>query len=123
MGRFSRGLVSPPNVWVAVPFEHEVGSQQTTLSAAKGLSKSSRRSLKELPRSLVTERESSEPGTRRRARVMRIDNPDQRSDREVIEGTGASSSRDSAGNEAAITPQLNRVPVLISLRENRAMMQ
>ena len=52
------GLVSPPNVWVAVPFEQELGTLQTTLSAvAKGLSKNSRGSLKELPKSLATERE------------------------------------------------------------------
>ena len=65
LGRRSRGLASPPNVWVAVPFEHELGTQQTTQSAvAKGQRKSSRRSLLELPRSLPTKRESSEPGTR-----------------------------------------------------------
>ena len=58
-------LVSPPNVWVAVPFEQELGTRQTTLSdVAKGLSRSLRRSLKELPRSPATERELSEPGTR-----------------------------------------------------------
>ena len=34
-----------------------------------------------------------------RARDLRIEEPDQRPDREVIEGTGASSSRDGAGNE------------------------
>ena len=51
LGRCSRGLVSPPNVWVAVPFEQELSTRQTTLSdAAKGL--------------LATERELSEPGTR-----------------------------------------------------------
>ena len=64
-GRCSRGLVSPPNAWVAVPFEQELSTRQTTLSdAAKGLSRSLRRSLKELPGSLATERELSEPGTR-----------------------------------------------------------
>ena len=47
---------------------------------------------------------------------MRIDDPDQRLDREVIEGSGASSSRDGAGNEPEVTgkpshnhDQLNRV--------------
>ena len=36
-------LVSPPNVLVVVPFERELGTQQTTLSdVAKGLSWSSR---------------------------------------------------------------------------------
>ena len=77
--RYPRGLVSPPNVWVAVPFERELGTQQTTLSdVAKGLSRSSRRSPKDLPKSLVTERESSEPGTK--------SGPEQRPDREVLDG-------------------------------------
>ena len=35
----------------------------------------------------------------KRARDMRIEDPEQRPDREVIEETGASSSRDGAGNE------------------------
>ena len=35
---------------------------------------------------------------------MRIEDPDQLPDREVIEGTGASSSRDGAGNEAPSRP-------------------
>ena len=61
--RCSRGLASPPNAWVAVPFEQELG--KTTLSdVAKGMSRSLRKSLKELPGSLATERELSEPGTR-----------------------------------------------------------
>ena len=61
----SRGLVSPPNVRVAVPFEQELGALQTTLTAVvKGFNKNSRKSLQEFPRSLATERESSEPGTR-----------------------------------------------------------
>ena len=34
-----------------------------------------------------------------RARDMRVEDPEQRPDLEVIEGTGASSSRDGAGNE------------------------
>ena len=42
-----------------------IGTPQTTLSdVAKGLSRSLRKSLKELPRSLATEREFSVPGTR-----------------------------------------------------------
>ena len=62
--RCSRGLVSPPNAWVAVPVQ-ELGTRQTTLSdVAKGLSRSSRKSLKELPGSLATQRELSVPGTR-----------------------------------------------------------
>ena len=82
-----------PNVWVAVPFGQELGTLQTTLSAVvKGLSTNSRRSQKELTRSLATERESSEPETW-------VEDPEQRPDREVIEGTGAPSSRDGAGNE------------------------
>ena len=57
--RCSRGLVSPPNAWVAVPFEQELGIRQTTLSdVAKGLSGSLRKSLKEPPGSLATEREN-----------------------------------------------------------------
>ena len=98
-GRCSRGLVSPPNVWVAVPFDRELGTPQTTLSAvAKGSSKSSRRNLKELPKSLATER-IKRARHEERARDLRIEDPDQRLDREVIEGTRASSSRDGAGNE------------------------
>ena len=43
----------------------ELGTRQTTLSdVAKGLSRSLRRSLKELPGSLATETELSEPDTR-----------------------------------------------------------
>ena len=38
-----------------------------------------------------------------RARDMRIEDPDQRLDREVIEGSGASSSRVGAGNEQEVT--------------------
>ena len=34
---------------------------------------------------------------------MRVEDPEQRPDREVIEGTGASSSRDGAGNEQDVT--------------------
>ena len=44
--RLTGEKVSPPNVWDAVPLEQESGTWQTTQSAvAKGLSKSSRRSL------------------------------------------------------------------------------
>ena len=39
-----------------------------------------------------------------RARDMRIEDPDQRLDREVIEGNGASSSRDGVGNEPPSRP-------------------
>ena len=61
LGRCSRGLVSPSDAWVAVPFEQELGAGRTALSdVEKGL----RRSLKELPESLATERGSSELGTR-----------------------------------------------------------
>ena len=66
--------------------DRSLGTLQITLSAVvKGLSTNSRRSLKELPRSL-------------RARG-RIEDHDQRLDREVIEGTDAPSSRDGTGNE------------------------
>ena len=46
-----------------------------------------------------------------RARDMRIEEPDQRPDREVIEGTGASSSRDGAGNEPPPRPAESSVSV------------
>ena len=102
------GLVSLPNVQDAVPFDHGLGTRQTTLSAAeKGLRKSSRRSLKELPRSLATERERERVERARheeRSRDMRMKDPDQRPDRRAIEGTGASSSRDGAGNEPPPRP-------------------
>ena len=102
-GRCSRGLVSPPNAWVAVPFERELGTRQTTLSdVAKGLSRSLRRSLKELPGSLATER-IKRARHEERARDTRVEDPEQQPDREVIEGTGASSSRDGAGNEQEVT--------------------
>ena len=42
---------------------------------------------------------------------MRIEEPDQRPDREVIEGTGASSSRDGAGNEPPPRPAESSVIV------------
>ena len=67
-------------MWVAVPFEQELGTLQTTLSAvANGSSKNSRRSLKELSRSLATGREPSRH--EERARDVRIEDPDQRPDR------------------------------------------
>ena len=34
---------------------------------------------------------------------MRVEDPEQRPDREIIEGTGASSSRDGPGNEQEVT--------------------
>ena len=103
--RCSRGLVSLPNARVAVPSEQELGTRQTTLSdVAKGLSRSLRRSLKEPPGSLATERERIKRARHEeRARDMRVEDPEQRPDREVIEGTGASSSRDGAGNEQEAT--------------------
>ena len=92
------------NVWVEVSFEQELGTGQTTLSAvAKGLSRSLRKSLKELPGSLATEREIKRTRHEERARDMRVEDPEQWPDREVIEGTGASSSRDGAGNEQEAT--------------------
>ena len=39
-----------------------------------------------------------------RARDMKVEDPEQRPDRVVIEGTGASSSRDGAGNEPPPRP-------------------
>ena len=80
----------------------EWGTLQTTRSdVAKGSNRILRKSLKELPRSLATERGSSQA---RRARDMRIEDPDQLPDRKFIEGTGASSSRDGAGHEAPSRP-------------------
>ena len=58
-------------------------------------------------------------GHEERARDMRIEDPEQRPGREVMEGTGASRSRDGAGN----APLPHRVSVMTSLRENKAMMQ
>ena len=108
--RCSRGLVSPPNAWVAVPFEQELGTRQTTLSdVVEGLSRSLRKSLKELPGSLATER-IKRARHEERARDMRVVDPEQLLDRVVIEGTGASSSCDGAGNEQEATGR----PVAIS---------
>ena len=53
--------------------------------------------MKELPRSRATER-AMRARHEERARDMRVEDPEQQPDREVIEGTGASSSRDGAGN-------------------------
>ena len=69
-----------------------------------------------------------------RARDMRVEETEQGPDCEVIEGTGASSSRDGAGNEQEATggpvamsepqhAQLNRVSVMASSQENKVMMQ
>ena len=65
---------------------------------------------------------------------MRVEYPEQRPDREVTEGTGASSSRDGAGNEQELRgdplqclnhnhAQLNRVSVMASPQENKVMLQ
>ena len=54
--------------------------------------------MKELPRSRATER-AMRARHEERARDMRVEDPEQQPDREVIEGTGTSSSRDGAGNE------------------------
>ena len=118
-GRCSRGLVSPPDVWVAVPSEQELGTLETTLSAvAKGLSMISRSSLRELSRSLATER-IKRATHEERARNIKIEDPDQRPDREVIEGTGASSSRDRAGNEPPSRPAESSANVDPSERAER----
>ena len=105
LGRCSRGSVSLPNVWVAVPFVQELGTGQTILSdVAKGLSKNSRRSLKELP-GLSRQRERIKRARHEeRARDMRVEDPEQGPDREAIEGTGASSSRVAAENEPPSCP-------------------
>ena len=65
---------------------------------------------------------------------MRFVDPEQRPDRVVIEGTGASSSRDGAGNEQEArgdpllclshnNAQVNRVSAVTSLQKNRVMTQ
>ena len=76
-----------------MPLEQELGTLQTTLNAvAKRLSKNSRRSLKEFPRSLATER------IKRARHEERARDPDTRPDREVVEGTGPSSAHVGDGN-------------------------
>ena len=82
--------------------------EPTLSDVAEGLSRSLRRSLKELPRLLATER-IKRARHEERARDMRIEDPDQRLDGEVIEGSGASSSRDGAGNDRKL--QGNRCDV------------
>ena len=52
-----------------------------------------------------------------RARDMRVEDPEQRPDREVIEGTGASSSRDGAGNDPPPRPAESGVSANQSPRE------
>ena len=54
-----------------------------------------------------------------RPRDMRIEDPDQRLDREVTEGIGASSSRDGAGNEPPPLPADSSVSVDQPPREKR----
>ena len=94
------------NAWVAVPFEQDLGTLQTTLSAvAKGLSRSLRLQGRSRQRERIKRARQEE-----RARDMRVEDPEQGPDREVIEGTGASSSRDGAGNEQEVT----RRPVAMS---------
>ena len=106
----------------AVPSELEKGTLQIPLSGVvTDLSKNSR-SLKELLR-VARDRHKIKRARRvERARNLRIEDHDQRLDREVTEGTGQSSSRDGPGNEPT-SRQLNRVSVLTSLRENRAMVR
>ena len=99
-GRCSRGLLSPPNVWVAVPFEREMGTpanhtercneriEQELGKESEGASKVAR----------DRERIKRARHDERARRDVRSEDPDQMLDREVIEGTGASSSRDGAGN-------------------------
>ena len=80
------------------PNRNWVPCKTTVSAAAKGLNKNSRRSLEELPGSLATER-IKRARHEERAGDMRAVDPEQRPDRAVIEGTGASSSRDGTGNE------------------------
>ena len=92
-------------------------SMKTTLSAvAKGLSMNSRKSLKALPRSLATETESSEPETCE--------------SRTLINCQTARSLKELARQALVMVldmnrhhAQLNRVPKLTSLRENRAILR
>ena len=62
--------------------------------------------MKELPGSLAAEREVSAS-----ARDMRVVVPEQRPDRVVIDGSGASSSRDGAGNNPPPRPAESSVSV------------
>ena len=92
---------------------------KTTLSAvAKGLSMISRSSLRKLSRSLATER-IKRATHEERARNIKIEDPNQRPDREVIERTGASSSRDRAGNEPPSRPAESSANVDPSERAER----
>ena len=97
IGRCARGLVSPPNVWVAVPFRNFFHENHTE------------RCRERIEHELEKEPEGASKVPRdrdriKRARDMRIEDTDQLPDREVIEGTGASSSRDGAGHEPPSRP-------------------
>ena len=96
---------SLPNAWVALPFELELGTWQTTLS---GVAKRIEQELEKEPEGaskVARDRERAKRAKHEeRAREKRVEDPEQQPDREVIEGTGASSSRDGAGNEPEPRP-------------------
>ena len=93
-----RGLVSLPNVQDAVPFEQGLRTRQTALSEQELEKKLEGAS------SVVRDRERIKRARHEdKGRDMRVEYPEQRPDREVTERTGASSSRDGAGNEQEAT--------------------
>ena len=103
-GTCSRGLVSPPNVWVAVPFEQELGTRQTNTERCRKRIEQELEKEPEGASRVARDRERIKRARHEeRARDMRVVDPEQRPDREVTEGTGASSSRDGAGNEQEAT--------------------
>ena len=87
-----------------MPFEQELCTWQTTLSdVAKGLSRLDKEP--EGASKVARDRERIKRARHEeRARDLRIEDPEQRPDREVIEGTGASSEHDGAGNDPPPRP-------------------
>ena len=97
--RCSRGSVSPPNAWVAVPFEQELGILQTTVSGRERIEQELEKEPEGASRVARDRERIKRARHEERARDMKVEDLEQRPDREVIEGTGASSSRDGAGSE------------------------
>ena len=97
--RCSRGLVSPPKClgWRATSNGNWVPSKPH-----RAMSRKIEQELEKEPEGaskVARDRERIKRARHEeRARDMRIEDPEERPDREVIEGTGASSSRDGAGN-------------------------
>ena len=106
VGRCLSGLVSTLNVLGCRAIRTRIGYVQTTLS------------LERNEQEFEKESEGASKVARDRARIMQ----EERARDMRIEGTGASSSRDGSGMSRHHA-QLNRVSVLTSLRENRAMMR